>query len=93
MQLNKKGEGCIAFTFLRREISPVTHLQIWNLLLLLNVSYKKINTKSEINYDFYPHHQMCNFSFLAINSSTVSRYISSGTQQSTGHTAAHCGSS
>jgi len=27
MQLNKKGEGCIAFTFLRQEISPVTHLQ------------------------------------------------------------------
>ena len=28
MELNKKGEGCIAFTFLRREISPVTHLQL-----------------------------------------------------------------
>jgi len=27
MPLNKKGEGCIAFTFLRQEISPVTQLQ------------------------------------------------------------------
>jgi hypothetical protein len=34
MQLNKKGEGCIAFTFLRREISPVTHLQRESALLL-----------------------------------------------------------
>jgi hypothetical protein len=41
MQLNKKGEGCIAFTFLRREISPVTHLQTWNLLLLLNGKLEK----------------------------------------------------
>src|SRR5690606_33399735 len=31
----------------------------------------------------------CSLSFLASSSSTVSRYISSGTQQSTGHTAAH----
>ena len=35
----------------------------------------------------------CNFSFFDNNSSTVSLYISSGTQQSTGQTAAHCGSS
>ena len=41
MQLNKKGEGCIAFTFLRREISPVTHLQHGMLLLLLNGKLEK----------------------------------------------------
>lgn len=35
----------------------------------------------------------CILAFLASSSSTVSTYISSGTQQSTGHTAAHCGSS
>lgn len=38
-------------------------------------------------------HQMCSFAFLSISCSTVSWYISSGTQQSTGQTAAHCGSS
>ena len=36
MQLNKKGEGCIAFTFLRREISPATHLQLWNAVFTIN---------------------------------------------------------
>lgn len=33
--------------------------------------------------------QICSLAFFAISSSTVSLYISSGTQQSTGHTAAH----
>ena len=36
---------------------------------------------------------MCSFSFFAKSSSTVSRYISSGMQQSTGQTDAHWGSS
>jgi hypothetical protein len=49
----------------------------------------KLRFTDTLSYNNY----MCNFSFFARSSSTVSLYISSGTQQSTGQTEAHCGSS
>jgi hypothetical protein len=46
-------------------------------------------SKSKPNNDY----NMCKLSFVVKRSSSVSTISSSGMQQSTGHTAAHCGSS
>ena len=55
--------------------------------------YNRYNSPWPLDYGPWTKTQRCKRSFLPNNSSTVSRYISSGTQQSTGQTEAHCGSS
>ncbi len=93
---NKKGEGRSPFTFLQREISPVTTISR-NLLFYDRNKVKNIFIKYHQSQRFFIHiplqYQICSFAFFSMSCSTVSWYISSGTQQSTGHTAAHCGSS
>src|SRR5580704_3925855 len=67
--------------------------------LIRNFCFAGISTGYECNNLFHVlglntwPYQRCSFSFFASNSSTVSRYISSGTQTSTGQTEAHWGSS
>lgn len=59
----------------------------------VNGLFYKHNVYTKKLPQFFCGNYKCSDSFLANNISTVSTYISSGTQQSTGHTAAHCGSS
>jgi hypothetical protein len=43
--------------------------------------------------DFFKFYSPCKNAFLPKSSASVSTWLSTGTQQSTGQTAAHCGSS
>ena len=74
---NNKGEVRGELHLFTQEISPVF------------LGSPRLRFTDDLRYKIY----ICNFSFFARSSSTVSRYISSGTQQSTGQTEAHCGSS
>jgi hypothetical protein len=96
---NNKGEGRCSFTFLLSvdgKYHPFACV-VQRLQLLFGKIYSKIiqiSPDPSPPYDIFFHKpHTCSFSFFASSSSTVSRYISSGTQQSTGQTAAHCGSS
>ena len=101
----KKGEGRFSFTSLRREISPATHSAANRYFFekyqcsvkVKNFANEKFDNAAKIyahkkhmsDKSQKPKDQICILAFLASSSSTVSRYISSGMQQSTGQTDAH----
>lgn len=69
-----------------------------SLFISIPESYRKKIRTRHAAAGFFAHFRhfldyKCSLLFFSINCSTVSSYISSGTQQSTGHTAAHWGSS
>ncbi len=69
--------GNVRFIQKGESISSIPSPKIQEISPACNTAFTRLNS------------YRCNLSFFANNSSTVSWYISSGTQQSTGQTAAH----